>query len=397
MTRKWLCLLMSIVLVFPLLPGLTEGADADGETLEYLYTFVPGPVLEGEGTKTIRELMDALQVCFSRQRADGNDTVRVQLLSEGEEAFSLTAGDTGGEEFALTCSLLGDNKLTLRREQLSSFLLTLVQALGDQGLLRGGNLEKMRALADKAGKIIGSYLDKPPEEAPDTGIDLKPYLEVLTGKATAAEQREIPPEERDESGAAMVASYLVSGEHRKEIINRAMDKIVKLPIIGDQLKGGRIRIGGQEITDAFIRSVFADTPGEVTMDVWLDENGQLVRLLLHTPDISGLVQDPQFAKIQGVEIAIRRTRGEGRNLTSITTFRLPGLEEDLLTMRLERTAGRDIPPMKGDKVHAVGEMDSAELMELIRTMGWTIIWNAANTILTLPECVARILYERIRK
>ena len=220
---------------------------------------------------------------------------------------------------------------------------------------------------------------------------------MLTGKATAAEQREIPPEERDESGAAMVASYLVSGEHRKEIINRAMDKIVKLPIIGDQLKGGRIRIGGQEITDAFIRSVFADTPGEVTMDVWLDENGQLVRLLLHTPDISGLVQDPQFAKIQGVEIAIRRTRGEGRNLTSITTFRLPGLEEDLLTMRLERTAGRDIPPMKGDKVHAVGEMDSAELMELIRTMGWTIIWNAANTILTLPECVARILYERIRK
>ena len=68
-----------------------------------------------------------------------------------------------------------------------------------------------------------------------------------------------------------------------------------------------------------------------------------------------------------------------------------------MTMTLVRTPGPDIPPMKGDKVHAVGDMNSVELAELLRSMGWTILANAGNMILTLPRCVAEILIRRILK
>ena len=42
-------------------------------------------------------------------------------------------------------------------------------------------------------------------------------------------------------------------------------------------------------------------------------------------------------------------------------------------------------------------MDGDELMKLIRSMGWTILMNAANMILTLPDCIALVLYSRIVK
>ena len=337
MIRKWICLFLILLLVFPAVSGLAESAAAESETLEYLYTFAPGTLLEGEGTEKIKELLEAIRIRFTRQKTESDDTIRLQLISEGDEAFSLTAGETAGEEFALVCSLLGDNKLTLHRDQLSSFLLTLVQALGEQGFLKGNNLTKMSALADRGGKVLRDYLDREPEEAPETGIDITPYLKKLTGSATAVEQREIPPEERDESGAAIVTSYRVTEEQRKEFIDRSMDKVVKLPVIGDQLNNGSLRIGGQVITEEFIRSAFGDTPGEVTMDIWQDADGRLVRFLMHIPDVSGFVTDPQFAQMQGLELSIARTVGEGKDLVSVTTFRLPGLEGDLLTMTLVTT------------------------------------------------------------
>lgn len=397
MIRKCLCLFLSLLLVFQLASGLADSRPADEKATEYYYTFTSGNILEGEGTKMIRELLDAVHLRFSRQKTENRDMIRVELISNGEEAFSLTAGESAGEEFGLVCSLLGDNKLTLHREQISSFLQTLVKALGDKGLVKGANLDKLYSLANRVGDIIEGYLDKAPDEAPDTGIDLKPYLDIMTKNSTAVETREIPPEERDELGAVTVTSYLVSQEQRRDIVNRGMDKLCRLPVIGDELKKGSLRIGEQVITDDFIRSVFADTPGEVTMDVWQDADGQLVRLLLHIPDLSGLVTDPQFAKTKGVEISIARTKGEGKQMTSVTTISLPGLEGTLLTMTLERSTGEDIPPMRADKVYEVGEMNSDELMELIRTMSWTIIMNAANMILALPDCIALVLYSRIVK
>ena len=397
MIRKWLCVLLSLVMVFMSVSALAENASADGKAVEYLYSFTPGNILEGEGTEMIQELLEEVRIRFYRQKTADKDMIRVVLVSNDEDAFVLTAGETGGEEFALTCSLLGDNKLTLNKNQIPSFLQTLVKALGDKEIVRGENLEKMNSLADRVGKIILDYLNKEPTEAPEMGIDLTPYLEIMTREATATEVREIPPEERDASGAATVTSYLVSEEQRRSIVNRAMDKLDRLPVIGDELRKGSLRIGQQVITDDFIRTVFADTPGEVTMDVWQDESGQLVRLLLHVPDLSGIVTDPQFSKVQGIEISIDRTKGEGKKLTSVTTITLPGLDGKLLTMTLERDTGADIPPMKADKVHAVGKLNSDEPMELILSMGWTILFNAANMVLALPDCIAMTLYSRIVK
>jgi len=395
--RKWLCLLLSLVMVLTSVNALAESASNDGRAVEYLYSFTPGNILEGEGTEMIHELLEEIRLRFYRQKTADKDMISLVVVSNDEDAFVLTAGETGGEEFALTCSLLGSNKLTLHKDQIPSFLQTLVKALGDNGIVKGSNLDKMNSLANRAGKIILDYLNKEPTEAPETGIDLTPYLEVMTREATATEVREIPPEERDESGAVIVTSYLVSEEQRRSIVNRAMDKLDRLPVIGDELKKGSLRIGQQVITDDFIRKVFADTPGEVTMDVWQDESGQLVRLLLHVPDISGIVTDPQFSKVQGIEISIARTKGEGKQLTSVTTISLPGLEGRLLTMTLERNIGADIPPMKADNVHAVGELNSDELMELIQSMIWTILFNAANMVLALPDCIALTLYNRIVK
>jgi hypothetical protein len=395
--RKWLCLLLSLVLVLMSVNALAESAVADGKAVEYLYSFTPGNILEGEGTEMIHELLEAIRLRFYRQKTADKDMICLVLVSNDEDAFVLTAGETGGEEFALTCSLLGSNKLTLKKDQIPSFLQTLVKALGDKEILKGANLDKMNSLANRVGEIILDYLNKEPTEAPEMGIDLTPYLEIMTREATATEVREIPPEERDGSGAVTVTSYLVSQEQRKNIVNRAMDKLDRLPVIGDELRKGSLRIGQQVITDDFIRTVFADTPGEVTMDVWQDESGQLVRLLLHVPDISGIVTDPQFSKVQGIEISIDRTKGEGKKLTSITTITLPGIDGKLLTMTLERDTGADIPPMKADNVHAVGQLNSDELMELILSMGWTILFNAANMVLSLPDCIALTLYNRIVK
>ena len=397
MIRKWLCLLLSLVMVLMSVNALAESAAADGKAVEYLYSFTPGNILEGEGTEMIHELLEAIRLRFYRQKTADKDMICLVLVSNDEDAFVLTAGETGGEEFALTCSLLGSNKLTLKKDQIPSFLQTLVKALGDKEILKGENLDKMNSLANRVGEIILDYLNKEPTEAPEMGIDLTPYLEIMTREATATEVREIPPEERDGSGAVTVTSYLVSQEQRKSIVNRAMDKLDRLPVIGDELRKGSLRIGQQVITDDFIRTVFADTPGEVTMDVWQDESGQLVRLLLHVPDISGIVTDPQFSKVQGIEISIDRTKGEGKKLTSITTITLPGIDGKLLTMMLERDTGADIPPMKADNVHAVGQLNSDELMELILSMGWTILFNAANMVLSLPDCIALTLYNRIVK
>ena len=231
MIRKWLCLLLVCMLVFPAVSGLAD--NPDGETLEYMYSFIPGTVLEGEGTKMIRELLDEVKIRFTRQKTETNDIIRIQLISNGTDAFSLTAGQMGGEEFALMCSLLGSNKLTLKQEQIAPFLHTLVESLGEQGFLKGDNLNKMYSIADRAGVTINNYLAQEPEEAPVAGIDITPYLKTLTENATAVEQREIPPEEQDGSGAVIMTSYLLSEEQRREFVNMGIDKFSKVPVIGD--------------------------------------------------------------------------------------------------------------------------------------------------------------------
>ena len=97
MIRKWLCLLLVCMLVFPAVSGLAD--NQDGETLEYLYSFIPGTVLEGEGTEMIRELLDEVKIRFTRQKTETDDIIRIQLISNGTDAFSLDLIPNGGAFF----------------------------------------------------------------------------------------------------------------------------------------------------------------------------------------------------------------------------------------------------------------------------------------------------------
>ena len=146
MIRKMLCLVLSFLMVFMSVSALADSSSADGKTVEYLYSFTPGNILKGEGTEMIHELLEEIRLRFYRQKTENKDMIRLVLVSNDEEAFVLTAGETGGEEFALTCSLLGSNKLTLHKDQIPSFLQTLVKALGDKEIVRGENLDKLNFL-----------------------------------------------------------------------------------------------------------------------------------------------------------------------------------------------------------------------------------------------------------
>lgn len=392
MIRKWICMLMAVLLLIPAAAGLADSAPA--ATMNYLYTFFPGDILEGEGTEMITELMDAVQIRFIRQKTEGENLVRLSILSEGSEAFTMTATEKSGEEFTITCSLLGSNMLSLRREQLPSFLHTLVQMLEDSGLVKGESADQMHQLADRGAGLLEDYLNREPDSAPDTGIDLTPYLKILAGASSETTMREIPAEEQDEFGAVSVSTYLLNQEQRQKLVDLAMNKLLSIPVLGDQLKNGKLRIGKQVITDQFVRTMFAETPGEVALDVYLDGQGQLVRMVAHTPGLSELVEDPQFAKTEGVDISIVRKR-EGDHLTSVTTIRLIGLDGTLMTARLDRTPGEPVKPVKVKHIHQVGEMDSAQLMKLVRNMSITIAKNGMNMLLDLPRCVMDLLMDKL--
>ena len=351
--KRFLCVMMAVMILFPF-------ASALGETkvTNYDYTFIPGPILEGEGMDIAREVMNAIVIRFTRQISDDEQIFRLMIISEGEEAFSISASESGDDGFEIVCSMLGDEVLQCERGQLTTFLQTIVQMLGDLNVLREDKVEKFHLTAERLSKKINEYLDMDPDSDPDTGIDLKPYLQVVADKASAYEERIIPEEERDSSGAVKVMSYLLNEEERKQLVDYGLSKINSFPLIGTQMKEGKLRIGGQVITEEFIREILAETPGEMTLDLYLDGEERLVRMLLRIPDLHGLVTDEQFAEVQGVELSIVRDYSDPNHRISDTTLSLPGLEGTLVTVRLEKAPGDRIEPLSGKEVHKVGELDS---------------------------------------
>lgn len=387
--KKTLSLLL--ILILACLPLLSL---AEADTTDYLYTFIPGNVLQGEGTQLIHDVMDAIAIQFTRQREDGGTIVRLRLISEGNEAFTLTAEESASGDFGLMCSLLGSNLLVCRRDQTESFLLTIVEMLADLNILKGDSLEKVEGLAKRAAAMLENYLSADNAE-PESGINLKPYLKVLEDGASESEVREIPPEERDSLGAVQVATYKLNEQERRELVDVALEKLNTFPVIGDELKSGNLRIGEQQITNEFIRKILSETPGEMKMEVYTDAEEKLVRLKLIIPDLTDLVTDPTFAKVQGVEMTIRREYGAGKQMSSVTTVSLPGLEGDLMTVKLNRSEGERIPELKAKKVREVGELNSRELWDLVMEMKWTIAGNAANFFLSLPKVIFDLVVDKI--
>ena len=355
---------------------------------------LPGTILEGEGTEDIRELMDAISLRITRQTGNGEKRVRLRLMSGKEEALSLAAEESTDGQFAIVCSLLGDNMLVCQRNQFASFLETLVQVLADLKLLNSDAQEKMNALANQAAGLLETYLEMEEDTGPQAGLNPQNYYHLIERMASSSEERMLETPDESCPDAVKVQTFLINEENRKKLVDLALKKAGGIPVVGDQLKSGNLRIGNQRITDTFIRELFDQMDGDILLEIYEDAEGTIVRMDVHTPDISELVTDPEFASIRGITILIRREEtSEGR--VSETDLNVIGLDGSLMSIRVEETAGSAVPALSARKVHSVGEMDSAELWDLIRSMGFTITGNAMNMLLTLPRCVFDLVVGKI--
>lgn len=388
--KRTICILLAFLLCLPVLAG-GEG----GGSVSYLYTFTPGSLLGGEGMETVRELMEALQIHAVIQNDDGEKAAQIRLLSEGEEAFSVVARKTAGDEYLVSCSLLGDNVFRCRREQLGPAMLTMVKMMEDMELLKGENVEKVNNLVLRFVNLLDDYLDRPEESAGDAGINLTPYTAVLSREASSVEEEEPSAEEKETLGAVKKTVYRLDEETRRELFPVWIQKVLSIPVVGSRLKRGELKVAGTVITEEQLQALFVDPEGETTVELVTDGQDRPVRLNVYVPDLSDTLTDPDLQEIRGAEVLIRRTDGENEERVSITTLRLTGLEGDLLTIRMDREPGDPVPAVPGDKVHDVGEMDSGELQKLVNSMKIEFLLNAANMILVLPRCVFDMLGSRI--
>ena len=174
-----------------------------------------------------------------------------------------------------------------------------------------------------------------------------------------------------------------------------LQKALAFPVIGSRLKEGGLQISGNPVTVQQIRAVFSDPPGETTLKLYTDAEGQPVRIILNTPDMTDLTADSMLAEVRGIELTIRREDGENGHRISTTILRLPGLEGDLATLKLDKGPGEAIPPVEGKKVHNVGEMNSDELLKVINSMKLTILSKAIDMLLILPKSVFDLLGSKL--
>lgn len=379
--------IFALILCLVLLP-LCALADAP---LAYRYSFVPGEALSGEGTEVVDELLNALSLEYTSWKQDGLTLGRAVLYSNGNEAISLRIRDSADGTYALNISLVGKNTLVCRKDQLDDVIMALVQWLADLGALKGESLEKIRGSALRLGDMLESIVLSS-GNTPDSGIDLTPYLEMLIPLASSSEETVLDGKDPGCPGAVMRRVYHLSEEDMNRLIGMALDQLCDIPVISEQLKSGNLKIGSQVITDTFIRNLFASMHGETVLTLYENADGKPMKLLLQIPDITGLVEDPVFRKLNGIQLTIDREFREDGTSCSVTTLYLTGMESTLLTIRLEKGPGTEIQdPTEKAKLHNVGEMNSTELGELINSMWLTILGNALNTILVLPRCVFDML------
>ncbi|MBQ3278821.1 MAG: hypothetical protein IJG94_06630 [Clostridia bacterium] len=393
--KRIVCLMIALMLMLPF-----AAAAAETISVAYTYTFEPGNALEGEGTEAITGLLNAIRIRMVRQNGETDKLYRIELISEGKVAFNLMAQDTADGEYALACSLLGNNQLRCRKEQMTSFLQTIVKVLADLNVLKGESLEKIDRLAVRAGNMLTRLENTTGDDMSLDGIDLTPFLRALNRYASNAEERALASDNTECPGAVKAQHYQLTEEDLNGLIEYVLGKVKAIPVIQEELASGRLYIGKQQITDTFIRQFFAAMHGETTMDLYEDEQDQIVRMeigfpdlkgLAESPELDGLVTDPDFLNWSGISIQIDRVRGEGVALSSRTSIHLMGLETDLVAITLERTEGEPLEMPKAKKVHTVGELDSAEMWKLLKSMGNTIAWNGIDFILDLPEVVFKLI------
>lgn len=382
MMKRWLCLLLILMLLLP------AGALADAP-VSWLYSFSAGDVLSGEGMDGVRELLDAVQFEVTAQKKDSESMGQAILFSEGNTAFSIrAAASEDGDRFGLACSLTGECTLMCRQDQLEGFLLTIVRMLNEKGILKDESLDQASHLARRAGEIVLKITKNLDLTDPEVGLSLTPYLDRLGGVTSAHSETVLDGHDPECPGAVLRRSWLLSEEDLNGLVDTGLTKLNGLPVISDALRDGRLMIGTQRLTEPFIRNLFASMHGETTLDIYLDPDDMILLARLNSPDISGIVTDPIFSRSRGMEIRIDRQQSpSGPEKESLTSLRLIGLEGSLLSIRMQKGIGNEIEELPDRKVYQVGEMTTDEVWDLFTQLGLTIAKNAVNMILYLPRIV----------
>lgn len=392
MMKRILAFLLVLVILIPM------AVTAESTSVAYTYSFEVGEALEGEGLEPVRELLDALQFRLTRQESPEANLYYVELLSDGELALSLTARDSASGEYGLQGSLTGKNVFICRKDQLGDFLGTLVQVLADLGILKDESLDRVRELAGRVGGMLEN-LTAEGSGGTDTGVDLTPYLDQILSLASESEiltaEAGNLPEDTPED-ITRVTRFLLREADLVRLNEKLLGFVGSIPVLSDELKSGRLKIAGQVITDDFLRELVAGLKGDTELLLYENAEERLVKLTLTVPDMSELelVRGKAIADVTGLELVIDRMEENGIQLSD-TRIRVTGLEMDLIRIRLEKGPGQPVKDLNEKNHHQVGEMDSAELWDLIYSMGLTILGNAINVVLVLPKCVFDLLIDKI--
>lgn len=386
--RRFLCLLLVLVM----LPVSAAFAD---QPVCWLYAVTPGEALSGDGLQPVLDVLNTVQLELTSQK-DGDTLLgSAVFLSRGKDILSIRVRDSAGD-CAFACSLLRNNTLAFRREQLGSVLLSLVQYLGSSGILKNENLDIVRSAANALAELIDGVVLNMDESGPDAAIDLQPYVDSLKSMATSSAETFLAEVDSDCPEAVKKTVYILSEADMNSLMESLLSRALAVPVIGNHLQNGSLRIGKQRISADFFRQLFSSLHGETVLTLWEGSDGRAVMMDIRIPDISGIVEDPDFSRVTGLLIKIDRSVLTADTTASVTTVRLTGLEQDLLTIAMEKGPGKNITdPADRQVVHDVGSMSEAEFNRLFSGMYWTIMSEALKLVLSLPSSVFNLLMDKL--
>lgn len=389
MKKKLLCILILITMLLPV-TVCCESVKPENGTVSYTYSFFPGNAITGAGSSDIKELMDTLKFRMIRQIGEKEDIYRLSLLSKEKEVFHITAQDSADGDYSLMCSLMGDHIFLCRKSQITEVILTFVQVLSDLKVLKGESLDKVNAIAGKAGSFLEQLSYTTNSSSADGAIDIMPYIDRVKNLASEINEYDIREDNEEYPTAVKKTEIILSENDMNNLVNSILNRLCTIPVIGDTLKEGKLQIGKQVITDAFIRKLFSQVHGPTVLDIFTDADDKVVLISLYWPDLSAFIDDPVFAGLKGICISINRYALENNELISDTRFDLIGGEK-LLDIRLNKQHAQPIKKLPNKKVHDIGLMNSEQLWKTIKDMGLIIISNALDLVLNLPSCVFNAL------
>ncbi len=387
--KKWVSLLLASLILLPAC-GLAD------TSVNWLYSFSAGDILSGGEMDGVRDFLDAVRVSLTSQKRDGLTSGEATLLSGNKPAFTMRAALSDSGEMGLYCSLTGNCTLMCRKDQLNDFLANIVRMLGERSILKESGLTQAEHLAESAGSALVRMIETGARQDLQIGINPDLYLNLIGSLASETEARELDGQDPECPGAVLKRTWILTEQELNALVDLGIRKLKRVPLLSDEFEKGSLRIGGQPVTEAFLRDLFASMQGETTLEAFQDAEGRVVLMRLHTPDIRDIIDDPTFSRVRGVSFSVTRSENpqEGRQ-ESLTEMKLIGLEGTLLSVRMQKGPGADIPDLPSKKVYRVGDMNTQELWDLIQSLRFTIATNAISMILDLPRIVFDTLVDRI--